>query len=94
MFESWFILARKAMVLGFQAQNVITLRLMRLAAGGTGSQTEAMRMVADKTAALAEVQIIGATAAFTGQSANVTAGKILKTYNKRVRANRRRFSGR
>lgn len=84
VFVSWFALAGKAVLLGLEAQSVIALRLTRLAAGGTSSQAEAMRMVADKIAALAEVQIIGATAAVTGQSANVVAGKILRKYKKRA----------
>lgn len=94
MFGSWFTLVSKTVFLGFQAQNVIALRLIRLAAGGTPSQAEAVRMVTEKVAALAEVQIIGATAAITGQSADVTAVKILRKYKKRVGANRRRLSGR
>jgi hypothetical protein len=51
-------------------------------------------MVTDKVAAIAEAQIIGATAVVTGQTAHAAAGKILRKYKKRVGANRRRLSGR
>jgi hypothetical protein len=80
-------------MLGFEAQSVVALRLTRLAVGGPSSQAEAMRMISDKLSALAEVQIIAVTAAVTGQSANVVAGKILRKYKNRVGANRRRLSG-
>ena len=93
MLFSWFALAGKAVLLGFEAQNVIVLRLMRLLAGGRLSQAEAVRMVTDKMAAITEAQIIGANAV-TGQRAHSAAGKILPKYKKRVGANRRRLSGR
>lgn len=93
MFDSYFALTCKMMQLGFAAQNVAALRLVRLAAGGTSSQAEARRMVSEKFAALAEALIIVAIGAVTGRSENVS-GKILQTYQKRVRANRRRLSRR
>lgn len=93
MFDSYFSLARKMMQLGLAAQNVAALRLVRLVAGGTSSQAEAQRMISEKFAALAEAQIIVAVGAVTGRSENV-AGKILQTYQKRVRANQRRLSRR
>jgi hypothetical protein len=94
MFHSWFALAYKTAQLGFEAQNVVALRLMRLAAGGTSSQTEARRMINEKFAALADAQITGTAAAMAGRPADVVSGRILNTYKKRVRANRRRLSGR
>jgi hypothetical protein len=94
MFVSWFALAGRAAVLGLEAQTVIALRLMRLAAGGNSSRTEAMHMVTDKIAALAEVQIIGATAFVTGQSAQIVVSKTLRNYKKRIGANRRRLTRR
>jgi hypothetical protein len=94
MFDSWFALARKAAQLGFEAQNVVALRLMRLAAGGTLGQSETMRMVSEKILALGEAQITGTAAVVAGHSATAVAGKILRTYEKHIRANRRRLSGR
>jgi hypothetical protein len=51
MFNPWFSLALKTIQLGYEAQSVITLRMMRFAAGGATAQTEARRMIADKVAA-------------------------------------------
>ena len=39
------------MQLGFEAQQVIALRMMRVVAGGARGQGEARRMVAEKSAA-------------------------------------------
>jgi hypothetical protein len=94
MFHSWFALAYKTAQLGFEAQNVVALRLIRLATGGTSSKTEARRMINEKFAALADAQIAGTAAAIAGRPVSVVAGRILHTYKKRVRANRRRLSGR
>jgi hypothetical protein len=93
MFHSWFALAFKTAHLGFEAQNVVALRLIRLATGGTSSKTESTRMINEKFAAFAEAQIAGTAAAIAGKPASVVSGRILNTYKKRVRANRRRLLG-
>ena len=94
LFSSWFALAAKAAQLGFEAQNVIALRLMRLAAGRTSGHAEASRIISEKFATLAEAQMIATAGAAAGRSSDIVAGMILRTYKKRVRANRRRLSGR
>ena len=86
MYNPWLGLAFKAFELGIEAQSVIALRMMRLAAGGARGRAEASRMVAEKVGALAEAQTAAAAAILTGR-----AGKVLNTYRKRVRANRRRL---
>jgi hypothetical protein len=91
VFNSWFALAYEAAQLGFDAQRVITLRLMRLASGGASAQTEAKRMISEKPAALLEAQIAAATA-LGGGKRNSAAKKALGVYKKRVRTNRRRLS--
>jgi hypothetical protein len=91
VFNSWFALAYKAAHLGFDAQRVIALRLMRLASGGASAQTEAKRMISEKPAALLEAQIAAATAVGSGKS-NSAAKKVFGVYKKRVRTNRRRLS--
>jgi hypothetical protein len=80
--------------LGVEAQSVIALRMMRLAAGGARGRAEATRMVAEKVGALAEAQTAAAAAILTGRRQKVVAGKILTAYKKRVGANRRRLSRR
>jgi hypothetical protein len=93
MFDSWFALTFKMAELGFEAQNIVALRLMRLAAGGSSGQAEATRMVGEKISALGEAHIAGTTAVVKRRSVNVVAQKIIRIYEKRIRANRRRLSG-
>ena len=94
MYNPWLGLAFKAIELGIEAQSVIALRVMRLAAGGARGRAEASRMVAEKVGALAEAQTAAAAAILTGRRQKVVAGKVLNTYKKRVRANRRRLTRR
>ena len=48
MLNPWFALTFKAIQLGIDAQNVMTLRMMRLASGGTGARNEMTRMVIER----------------------------------------------
>jgi hypothetical protein len=79
MFPSFFNLA----MLSMEAQQVIWLRTMKLAAGGPAAQQEATRMVAEKVAAgiKASAQIA------TGASAD----KVIRGYRSKTRANLRRL---
>src|SRR5262249_22927658 len=52
----WITLSLRAAQVGFAAQNVIALRLLRLAAGGTRAYNEMARMSIEKTTAFAEAQ--------------------------------------
>lgn len=100
MWSNWLTLSTQAARLGFEAQSVVALRMMRLAAGGAGGQAEAQRMVTEKVAALVEAQAAVATTAIESgtshrrqKSASHRAGKkVIGVYKKRVRANRRRLS--
>jgi hypothetical protein len=88
----WLNLAAQATLVGFEAQQVMALRMMRLAAGGARGQAEAQRMVTEKFAAAVEAQHAMAAGAVMGRSAHRTGKKALGVYKKRVRANRRRLS--
>jgi hypothetical protein len=92
LLNPWFALIFKTMQLGFDAQNVIALRMMRFAAGGARGQSEARRMATEKIAAGVEAQATAVSGAITGQSDTVVAGKVLRILQKRVRANKRRLS--
>lgn len=83
MSSNWMRLTYDAVMLGLEAQRVIGLRLMKLAGGGPAAQAEALHMVSEKTAALAEA---GMTLARGG-----SAGTVIRRYRKHVRANRRRL---
>ncbi len=93
MFNPWLSFGLKAWQIGLEAQSVIALRTLRLAAGGTRAEAEASRMVTEKILAAGEAQVTAAAAAMRGHKKHVVAGKALNVYSKRVRANRRRLSG-
>lgn len=94
MLNPWLTLSFKAFQLGLDAQKVVALRMMRLASGGTRAEVEASRMVVEKAAAVTEAQIATTAAAMAGHKDHVVAGKVLKVFRKRVRANKRRLSRR
>lgn len=84
MFKAWFDLTMRTTQLAFEAQRVIGLRLMKMAAGGPAAEREAERMVTEKGEALAEA----ATILATGGSPEA----VVRHYRTRVRANERRLS--
>ena len=84
MYGLWFALSADGARLGFEAQRVIGLRLLRMAGGGAAAQAEASRMVTEKTAAFAEAAM---TLAMGG-----CPRKVVRRYRVHVRANARRLS--
>lgn len=90
--NDWCALSLQTARLTWEAQSVIALRVMRLAAPGSGSQTEARRMVTEKVAALVEAQAAAVAATIKGGKSDSVAKKVLGVYKKRVRANRRRLT--
>jgi hypothetical protein len=83
MFRNWFQLSVNAALLGLETQRVIGLRLVRLSAGGPAARSEALRMVSEKSAALAEATM---TLARGG-----SAQKVIRRYRTHVRSNKRRL---
>jgi hypothetical protein len=49
MFRTWMRLTNDAVLLGFETQRVIGLRLVKLSRGGPAAESEALRMVTKKT---------------------------------------------
>jgi hypothetical protein len=94
VYNPWLGLTFKAIEIGIEAQSVIVMRMMRLAAGGARGRAEASRMVSEKIGALAEAQTGAAAAILAGRREKIVAGKVLNAYKKRVRANRRRLTRR
>jgi hypothetical protein len=92
MLNPWLALTFKTMQLGLDAQNVIALRMLRLATGDV-AQNEA-RVVADEVKAAAEVQEPEISAIMTDRKDTVVADKVLRVSKRRVRANKRRLSRR
>lgn len=83
MLPAWWGLCADTAMLALESQSVIGLRLAKPAAGGSGAQAEAERMVSEKVLAAGEAALLIATG---GSTAKVTAG-----YRRKVRQNRRRL---
>jgi hypothetical protein len=91
MMDGWFKLSAQMIKLGFESQAVILQRLSRLRRGGALADKEYKRMVSEKmTAAAAEIFSTGLAAA-AGQSPLSMLDASVKSYRKKVAANRRRL---
>jgi hypothetical protein len=88
----WIGLLMQGAWLGFEAQQVIALRLAKLAAGGPSAQIEASRMVLEKLEAMADGQFVMMGAAMRGEPEQGVES-LLVMYRRLVRANRLRLSG-
>ena len=84
---AWFEAAR----FGRDIQVVMTLRMMRLAAGGPLAGLEAWRMMTEKFVTLGEANWAVLTTLASGGGVRTAAGKSQALYRRRVRANRRRL---
>jgi hypothetical protein len=82
MFKAWWDVG----MLAAESQQVMWLRVMRLASGGATASAEARRMASEKVAVAVPV----AAGILMGDS----AVKVVKRYRKKVRANKRRLSKR
>ena len=92
MWNDWCALSVQAVRLGWEAQGVIALRVMCMAAHPAHNQTEAHRMVTEKMAAFGEAQAVVAAGVIKGGKSHRVAKKVLGVYGKRVRANKRRLT--
>jgi hypothetical protein len=92
MLNPWISFGMKAWQIGLEAQSVIALHMLRLAAGGSRAEGEASRMVTEKIPTAREAQMAATTALLCGHKQHVFAGKALTVYSKRVRANGRPLS--
>jgi hypothetical protein len=84
MIKTWMKFSLDSARLGYEVQNVMALRMLKLARGGRAAEHEAQRMVTEKGVAFAEA---AATLA-TGGSMN----KVVRRVSSRVRKNKRRLS--
>jgi hypothetical protein len=92
MLNPWMAFSFHAARLGWECQNVIALRWLRLIGGGAKAKSEAKLLVAEKVEALAHAQVAAVGEAIKGASGAKIATSALKVYKKRVRANKRRLS--
>ena len=84
MFTAWMNFAFDSARLCQEAQEVMTLRGMKLAAGGPAGQIEAQRMIAEKGFALAE--------AAGSLASGASMDRVVRRYRNIVRANKQRLS--
>ncbi|GLS17897.1 hypothetical protein GCM10007874_09130 [Labrys miyagiensis] len=90
-FGPWLDNYNSILKLNVEAQQVISLRVMKLAHGGRRSEIESQRMISEKLAALAEAQIGMLTDIATGQGL-LAPGRAIAVFQRQVSANRRRLS--
>lgn len=87
----WLRLGQDACLLGAEAATVVTLRSIKIAAGGAAAEAEARRMVFEKLEAARALQVMAMRGAL-GFTASTALSKSLKHYRRKVRANWRRLS--
>jgi hypothetical protein len=92
--DGWFSLWMQMMKLGMESQMIILHRLSRLQAGGPMAQREAARMVSEKTIAAAAETFAVSLALASGKSPLSALESTVKSYRKKVAANRRRLGRR
>ena len=80
----------QGMWLAMEAQQVIALRLMKLAMGGPAAKQEAHRMVAEKVDAASKAAGITVAAVARG-APDGGADAVVRMLRRRVRANRKRL---
>ncbi len=84
-------MAMQSAMLAIESQQVIAMRLMKMALGGPDVQREAELMVSEKMESAAQVGHMVVMAALGGQH-DMGAGKVVRHYRKKVRANVKRLS--
>jgi hypothetical protein len=87
MLNPWFAITFHAARLGFEAQNAVAFRLMRLV--GDASKTDAGGTIADKIAAPPDVRAAATKVASDGGRGRES---VIKVHKKRSRSNKRKRS--
>jgi len=83
-------MAFQGTMLAIEAQQVIALRLLKMAMGGPNLHKEAALMVSEKLETMAEGGHMMVAAALGGKQ-DLGADKVVQLYRRKVRANRRRL---
>jgi hypothetical protein len=81
--KSWI----EAAEFGLEANGVITMRLLKIARGGSDGAEECWRMIAEKIAAVTDANAAYAFALAEGKSLEVAASSALAPIKRRVRTN-------
>jgi hypothetical protein len=78
--------------LGFEAQRVIAMRMLRISAGGAAAEAESRRMISEKLVAGVAAQTAAFSALASGKGIGTATARALAPVNRTVRANHRRLS--
>ena len=84
----------ETLLFALEAQQVMALRMLRMAPGNAGAASEAHRMVAEKAFAMVDAQVAAAGRLAAGASLAAAMASAAVPYRRRVRANRRRLTRR
>jgi hypothetical protein len=87
---AWWQLGYDAWQLGVESSTVISLRTMRMMAGGPVADAEAKLMLSEKVGAAIDIGTRAMTGGL-GTSPRPAAAKVISHYRRKVRANRRRL---
>ena len=87
----WLFAGYDLWMLGMESAAVMTMRGLKVAAGGAAAEAEMTRMVSEKIQAGFELQALALRGAL-GASMPGAVSKTTKHYRKRVRANHRRLT--
>ncbi len=90
-YSNWAAMAMQSTMLAIESQQVIALRMAKMAFGAPDAQREAELMVSEKVQAMVDSGQMMMKAALVGQP-DMGAGKVLNRYRTTVRANRKRLS--
>jgi hypothetical protein len=89
----WFVKSWiEAAQFSLDVQTVIAMRLMKIAAGGSGAGAEFTRMVVEKFDAVVSAQTAGLLAIAKGKGVEAATELAMVTVRRRVRANRLRLT--
>jgi hypothetical protein len=83
---------KDACQIGVDAQHVVTMRLAKISAGGSGAIAESRRMVSEKLAAASAAQTGAAGALASGKGIGAATQGAIAPVKRTVRANRRRLT--
>ena len=89
--NAWMFAGYDLWMLGMESATVMTMRGMKVAAGGAAAEAEMLRMVSEKMQAGLDLQALALRGGL-GSSMPDALSKTTQHYRKRVRANHRRLT--
>jgi hypothetical protein len=89
--NAWLFAGYNLWALGMESAMVMTMRGLKVAAGGAAAEAEMQRMVSEKMQAGLDLQALALRGAL-GATLPELVSKTTKHYRKRVRANQRRLT--